>query len=103
MTSPSFQPRASQPSARTMRPNDRRYYETHEWVKPDGDTMLVGITDFAVQALSNGNEADLVGGIEAANDRITLGPELPDEILRPAQNPTLPPVPQPGPEPRRLL
>lgn len=44
----------------TMRPNDRRYFETHEWVKPDGDTMLVGITDFAVQALSNGNEADLV-------------------------------------------
>jgi glycine cleavage system H protein len=43
-----------------MRPNDRRYYETHEWVKPDGDTMLIGITDFAVQALSNGNEADLV-------------------------------------------
>jgi glycine cleavage system H protein len=45
---------------RTMRPTDRRYYETHEWVKPDGDTMLIGITDFAVQQLSNGNEADLV-------------------------------------------
>ncbi len=50
----------SHQSKATMRPNDRRYFETHEWVKPDGDTMLVGITDFAVQALSNGNEADLV-------------------------------------------
>jgi glycine cleavage system H protein len=29
-------------------------------VKPDGDTMLVGITDFAVQELSNGNDSDLV-------------------------------------------
>ena len=43
-----------------MRPNDRKYAETHEWIKPDGDTMLIGITDFAVQELSNGNENDLV-------------------------------------------
>jgi len=43
-----------------MRPNDRRYSQTHEWVKPDGDTMIIGITDFAVRELSNGNEDDLV-------------------------------------------
>ncbi len=43
-----------------MRPDDRKYFESHEWVKLDGDTMLVGITDFAVQALSNGNDSDLV-------------------------------------------
>jgi glycine cleavage system H protein len=43
-----------------MRPNDRKYSETHEWIKADGDTMLIGITDFAVQALSSGNESDLV-------------------------------------------
>ena len=43
------------------RPNDRKYYSSHEWVKPDKDgTMLIGITDFAVQALSNGNDSDLV-------------------------------------------
>jgi glycine cleavage system H protein len=47
-------------SAKSARPEDRRYFETHEWVKPDGDTMLIGITDFAVQELSNGNEGDLV-------------------------------------------
>lgn len=43
-----------------MRPDNRKYYETHEWVKPDGDTMLIGITDFAVKELSAGNEGDLV-------------------------------------------
>lgn len=43
-----------------MRPNDRRYAESHEWAKTDGDTVLVGITDFAVEELSNGNEGDLV-------------------------------------------
>ncbi len=43
-----------------MRPNDRKYTKTHEWVKPDGDTVLVGITDFAVQELCSGNEGDLV-------------------------------------------
>ena len=43
-----------------MRPDDRKYAQTHEWVKADGDTMLIGITDFAVQELSNGNDSDLV-------------------------------------------
>ena len=43
-----------------MRPDDRKYTQTHEWVKLDGDTMLIGITDFAVQELSNGNDSDLV-------------------------------------------
>ena len=43
-----------------MRPTDRKYSKSHEWVKLDGETALFGITDFAVQALSNGNESDLV-------------------------------------------
>lgn len=43
-----------------MRPDDRKYTESHEWIKPDGDTMLIGITDFAVAELSNGNDSDLV-------------------------------------------
>ena len=43
-----------------MRPDDRKYQESHEWVKIDGDTASVGITDFAVEELSNGNEGDLV-------------------------------------------
>ena len=58
-----------------MRPDDRKYAETHEWVKADGDTMLIGITDFAVQELCNGNDSDLVycdlpepGRVLAVND-----------------------------------
>ena len=43
-----------------MRPDDRMYTKSHEWVKTDGDTMLVGITDFAVTELCSGNEGDLV-------------------------------------------
>ena len=43
-----------------MRPDDRKYTKTHEWVKLDGDTILVGITDFAVNELCSGNEGDLV-------------------------------------------
>ena len=43
-----------------MRPDDRKYTKTHEWVKLDGHTVTVGITDFAVQELCSGNEGDLV-------------------------------------------
>ena len=30
-----------------MHPTDRRYSKDHEWIKMDGDTGTVGITDFA--------------------------------------------------------
>lgn len=43
-----------------MRPDDRKYTKSHEWVKIDGETILVGITDHAVQELCSGNEGDLV-------------------------------------------
>ena len=43
-----------------MRPDDRKYTKSHEWVKLDGDTVSIGITDFAVQELCSGNEGDLV-------------------------------------------
>ena len=43
-----------------MRPNDRKYTKTHEWVKLSGEDAVVGITDFAVQELCSGNEGDLV-------------------------------------------
>ena len=36
-----------------MRPDDRKYRSTHEWVKVEGDTALVGITDYAVSHLSD--------------------------------------------------
>lgn len=34
-----------------MRPTDRAYQESHEWAKLQGDLVLVGITDFAVEQL----------------------------------------------------
>jgi glycine cleavage system H protein len=43
-----------------MRPEDRHYTKTHEWVKQDGDIAQIGITDFAVNELCSGNEGDLV-------------------------------------------
>lgn len=35
-----------------MNPTDRRYSPTHEWAKPDGDVVTVGITAFAVEQLT---------------------------------------------------
>ena len=43
-----------------MRPDDRLYFETHEWAKVDGNVATIGITDFAVNELCSGNEGDLV-------------------------------------------
>ncbi|MEZ6014205.1 MAG: glycine cleavage system protein GcvH [Planctomycetota bacterium] len=43
-----------------MRPDDRRYMDSHEWAKPQGELVVIGITDFAVQELCSGNEGDLV-------------------------------------------
>ncbi|MCR4423209.1 MAG: glycine cleavage system protein GcvH [candidate division WOR-3 bacterium] len=34
-------------------PSDLKYTKTHEWVRVEGDTALVGITDFAQQELSD--------------------------------------------------
>ena len=43
-----------------MRPDDRKYLDSQDWAKLEGDLIVVGITDFAVEELSNGNEGDLV-------------------------------------------
>ena len=34
-------------------PDDRRYTTEHEWIKPDGDNYLVGITAFAQDQLGD--------------------------------------------------
>ena len=36
-----------------MRPDDRKYRKSHEWVKVDGDIAYVGISDYAVSHLSD--------------------------------------------------
>lgn len=35
-----------------MNPSDRRYTTSHEWAKPEGDLVVVGITAFAVEQLT---------------------------------------------------
>ena len=36
-----------------MRPDDRKYRSSHEWVRVEGDHCWVGITDYAVGHLSD--------------------------------------------------
>ena len=64
-------------------PNDRKYTSSHEWVKTEGDALLVGITDSAQDqlgdlvfvgdvnpgaALSAGETAGVVESVKAASD-----------------------------------
>jgi glycine cleavage system H protein len=86
-------------------PTDRRYTAEHEWVLVDGDTVTVGITEYAAEKLgdvvyvdlpsagSDVAEGAVVGEIEStksvgelfapvsgevleANDAVVAGPEL---------------------------
>lgn len=52
-------------------PNDRRYLESHEWHKADGDTVTLGITDIAANDLTDITFVSLpkVGDTLAANSR----------------------------------
>jgi glycine cleavage system H protein len=34
-------------------PTDRRYLETHEWHKPEGNSVIIGITQFAADELTD--------------------------------------------------
>ena len=64
-------------------PNDRKYVSSHEWILPDGDTVLVGITDTAQDQLGDlvfvgdvrvgaklkaGETAGVVESVKAASD-----------------------------------
>lgn len=40
-------------------PSDRRYSQTHEWFKADGDTVTIGITQFAADELTDITYVDL--------------------------------------------
>jgi len=58
-----------------MIPEDRRYTKEHEWIRVDGDTGTVGITDFAQQELGDIVYVELpeVGGrIEAGTGMGTI-------------------------------
>ncbi|MCX5589898.1 glycine cleavage system protein GcvH [Alcaligenes endophyticus] len=64
-------------------PDDRKYLATHEWVKKEGDLLVVGITDFAQDQLGDlvfvgeftvgsqlaaGDTAGVVESVKAASD-----------------------------------
>ncbi len=40
-------------------PNDRKYSQTHEWFKVDGDVVTIGITQFAADELTDITFVDL--------------------------------------------
>ncbi len=40
-------------------PDDRKYLDTHEWFKADGDVVTVGITQFAADELTDITYVDL--------------------------------------------
>jgi len=52
-------------------PSDRRYLQTHEWHKLDGDTVTIGITQFAADELTDVTYVALpkVGDKVSANQR----------------------------------
>jgi len=41
-------------------PTDRRYLESHEWHKLDGDVVTIGISQFAVEELTDITYVDIV-------------------------------------------
>jgi len=64
-------------------PTDRKYTASHEWIKPEGDAFLVGITDNAQEQLGDlvfvgdfqtgaslqaGQTAGVVESVKAASD-----------------------------------
>ncbi|MBS4015121.1 MAG: glycine cleavage system protein GcvH [Candidatus Latescibacteria bacterium] len=63
--------------ADTLIPQELKYTNTHEWIKVEGDTVTMGITDYAQKELSDIvyvelpeagkslNQGDVVGTIEA--------------------------------------
>src|SRR5215212_3657147 len=52
-------------------PADRRYLQSHEWHKPEGDTITVGITQIAADELTDITYVSLpkVGDSVTANER----------------------------------
>jgi len=53
-------------------PEDLRYTKEHEWVRPDGGLVIVGITDFAQDALGDVVYVDL----PAVGATVTAGTAL---------------------------
>ena len=55
-----------------MRPSDRKYLKSHEWAKVDEEFVIIGISDFAVNQLSDITHIDL----PEIGDSVTKGEPL---------------------------
>lgn len=53
-------------------PSDLLYTKSHEWVRVDGDTAVIGITDFAQQQLSDLTFVEL----PSVGDQVSAGDEV---------------------------
>lgn len=74
-------------------PKDRKYSKTHEWFKPDGDIVTIGITKFAADELTDITFVDLpavgaaveagkpFGEIESVKATSDLVSSVPGEIV----------------------
>ena len=56
-----------------MVPADLRYTKDHEWVKVDGDTATIGVTDFAASQLGDVVFVDLPKAGKAVEQFATFG------------------------------
>jgi glycine cleavage system H protein len=54
-------------------PEDLRYTEQHEWVRPDGDELVVGITDHAQSTLGDIVYVDIPGPGTAVEEEQPFG------------------------------
>lgn len=54
-------------------PNDRVYADSHEWHKVDGDTLTVGLTQFAVDQLTDVTYVEMKEPGTAIDSGDTLG------------------------------
>lgn len=74
-------------------PTDRRYAESHEWHKLEGDTLTLGITRFAVDQLTDVtyvqmkpvgtkfNAGDVIGEVESVKTTSDIYSSVPGEIV----------------------
>jgi glycine cleavage system H protein len=56
-----------------MVPGDLRYTKDHEWVRVDGDTATIGVTDFAASQLGDVVFVDLPSAGKAVEQFATFG------------------------------
>ena len=74
-------------------PDDRRYSDSHEWHKPEGDLVVIGITQFAVDQLTdvtfvemkpagtNVGKGDAVGEVESVKTTSDIYSSVSGEIV----------------------